>query len=298
MTKALILSDGKKGHLNQSIALCRYMDIPYDLLAVRFKNRFFKPLSYLLDRLGIYSSLLFSSSAPQNGYALVVCAGSGTYYAAKTLSKTLGAKSVSMMLPKGYRNDLDLIFAQTHDNPPKQENIVEIPANFSFVEPTGIYKPTNEKAIGIVIGGDNKVFAMSAQAIKEQLDTIKTLYTGYEIAVTTSRRTPKEVERLIEGYGFDYEAVYSKNPVNPIPDFLAQCETVFITIDSTSMISEAISYGQSNVVVLPMASAKESKYIRFVHALAKAGYVSVFDGQRGNSRKKIDFKKYIKSIQK
>ena len=75
---------------------------------------------------------------------MVVGAGSTTSYATKVFAKKMHAKSVVMMLPRGYRYDFDIIFAQIHDNPPKQENIIEIPANFSYVEPKG-YLPSRKK---------------------------------------------------------------------------------------------------------------------------------------------------------
>lgn len=291
--KLLILSDGRMGHLNQSIALAKYLNASYDIVNVGFKNRFFKGISYFLDKVGLYTDMLFTANANGKSYDYVIGAGSTTYYPVKVLSKQLKSKSVVMMYPKGYRPDFDFIFAQKHDNAPKQDNIIEIPANFSYIEPKGIYTPHKERSIGIVIGGDNKVFQISFDAIKIQLDQIKKLYQGYEIAITTSPRTSHEIESLVESYGFDYQVIFSKNPVNPIPDFLKACETVFITGDSTSMISEAISYGESNVAVLPLKSKSDNKFVRFIETLAKEGYLHIFDGTFTPINKKIDFAAYL-----
>ncbi|RLA69140.1 MAG: hypothetical protein DRG09_06490 [Epsilonproteobacteria bacterium] len=294
MSRILILSDDRMGHLNQSLAFVKYLDLPYDVKSVKFTCKWCKPLTYLLDAVGIKTDKLFSVKIDRK-YEMVVGTGSTTAYATKVLAKLLGAKSVAMMLPRGYKYDFDVIFAQSHDNPPKQGNIIEVPANFSYVEPKGIYEAKKE-SIGIVIGGDNKLFTMSKKMIKSQLDTIVNTYTEHEIAITTSPRTSKEIEEIIEAYAFDYEVIFSKNPINPIPDFLTLCETVFITGDSTSMISEAISYGQSNVVVLPLESQEKNKFTRFVEGLEKAGYLHIFDGTIKSSNKKIDFKKYLKGL--
>jgi len=294
LSRALILSDGRMGHLNQSLAFVKYLDISYDVVPVKFKYKWVKALSYILDKTGIYTEKLFDVHIDKK-YDVVVGTGSATSYATKVLAKKMNAKSIAMMLPRGYRYDFDIIFAQSHDNPPKQENIIEIPANFSYVEPKGLYQ-AEKKSIGIVIGGDNKLFRMSKETIRKALDFIKQFYEGYEIAVTTSPRTSKEIEDLIVSYAFDYEVIFSKNPVNPIPDFLAQCETVFITGDSTSMISEAVSYGKSNVVVLPLESKKENKFTRFIERLGKEGYLHIFDGSIENKNKKIDFKTYLEEV--
>lgn len=292
MSRVLILSDGRMGHLNQSLAFAKYLNVSYEVVSVKFKHKWLKALSYILDRIGIYSDKLFTVQIDKK-YDMVVGTGSATSYLTKVLAKKMHAKSVAMMLPRGYRYDFDIIFAQSHDNPPKQKNIIEIPANFSYVEPKGLYQ-AQKRSIGVVIGGDNKLFTMSKEKLQEQLDFIKAYYAGYEIAVTTSPRTSKEIELLVSSYGFDYEVIFSKHPINPIPDFLAQCETVFITGDSTSMISEAVSYGKSNVVVLPLKSKKENKFTRFIGRLEKEGYLHIFDGAIKHKNKKIDFRSYLK----
>jgi len=292
--KLLVLSDGRVGHLNQSIAFAKYLGYSYDIVEIRFKNRFTKALSYLFDKIGIMSQALFVTNI-QKSYDIVIGTGSKTYYATKVLAKLLKAKSVVMMLPKGYSFNFDIIFAQSHDNPPKQDNIIEIPANFSYVEPIGIYH-AEKKSIGIVIGGDNKLFTMSIESLKKQLEFIKNYYEGYEIAITTSPRTSKEIETLVQSYVFDYEIIYSKKPINPIPDFLEQCEAVFITGDSTSMISEAIAYGISNVIVLPLESKEDNKFERFVKSLEREGYLHIFDGTIKNRNKKIDFREYLREL--
>lgn len=294
MSRALILSDGRMGHLNQSLAFVKYLDVSYDAISVKFKYKWFKALSYIFDKIGIYTEKLFDVHVDKT-YDMVVGTGSTTSYATKVLAKKMNAKSVAMMLPHGYRYDFDIIFAQSHDNPPKQENIIEVPANFSYVEPKGLYQ-AKTKSIGIVIGGDNKIFTMSKEKLQAQLDTIVDAYKGYEIAITTSPRTSEEIEELIASYAFDHEVIFSKDPINPIPDFLEQCETVFITGDSTSMISEAVSYGKSNVVVLPLETQKENKFTRFIDTLEEEGYLHIFSGSVKNKNKKINFKTYLKEV--
>ena len=294
MSSVLILSDDRMGHLNQSLAFVKYVDASYDVVSVKFRYKWYKALSYILDKIGIYTEKLFDIQIDKK-YNMVVGTGSTTSYATKVLAKKMHAKSVAMMLPRGYRYDFDIIFAQSHDNPPKQENIIEIPANFSYVEPRGLYQ-SGKQSIGIVIGGDNKHFTMDRAKLKVQLDFIKQYYEAYEIAITTSPRTSKEIESLIVSYGFDYEVIFSRNPINPIPDFLEQCETVCITGDSTSMISEAISYGRANVVVLPLESKEENKFTRFIETLEKEGYLHIFNGNIKNKNKKIDFKTYLKEV--
>jgi mitochondrial fission protein ELM1 len=280
------------GHLNQCVAFAKVQNAQFTVADIQYKNRFFKLLTYLLDWLGIYTDLLFKCTVPEGNFDLVVAAGSTTAYPLKVIAKRLDVKSVSMMLPSGYRYDADVIFAQEHDTPPVQANIIPIPANFSFVTPQGLYR-ASKACIGIVIGGDNKVFQLNKEILEHQLNTIFELFAGYAFAVTTSPRTSKEIETLLEHYAFDYKVIYSTNPINPIPDFLDQCERVFITQDSTSMISESVSFGSAFIEVLPLKSERDNKFSRLVKNLEEKGYLHTFDGTCAEANKKIDFHIFV-----
>jgi len=291
--KILILSDGRAGHVNQSIAYAKYLDAKYEIHEVSFKYRFFKNISYILDFLKIYTEIIFNvKTIDFRSFNYIVSVGSATYYANKTLAKKHNLKSVTLMLPRGFSYDFDYIYAQSHDNPPKQSNIIEMDANFSYSEALNLYSPL-KKSVAIIIGGENSVYKMSVKEIKEYLDRIFELFSDYEIAVTSSPRTSKEVETLLDSYDFAYKVIFSKNRINPIADFLNRCDYVFITADSTSMISEAVGNGNANIEVLPLLSQKENKFTTFVHNLESSGYLHIFNGQVSKNSKKIDFKRYI-----
>jgi len=294
MTEVLILSDGRAGHLNQSIAFVKYLNCRYDIVNVSFKSKLHKSLSYLFDFFGLKIKSLFVIDVKKN-YKILVSTGSTTYYATKVLAKQMSAKSIVMMLPKGYQLDFDTIFAQNHDHPPIQKNIIIIPANFSYIEPKHIYIP-EKKSIGIIIGGDNKVSKISLSRLKIQLDFIKKFYKNYEIAITTSPRTSVQIESFIESYKFDYTVIYSNTPINPIPDFLEKCQVVFITEDSTSMISEAVSYGKASVIVLPSENGFGNKFKEFIAFLEEEEYLHVFDGTIKKKNRKISFSRYVPKV--
>ena len=296
--RMLILSDGRAGHENQSVALAKHLGIGYDICRVEPRFGWSKAAALLLDRLGIYLPGLFSvEKLPQSSYSYVVGAGSTTYYPVKVLAKKLGATSVAMMLPKGFRYDFDMILAQGHDDPPKQPNIKTLPVNLTYVQPQGIFQKKQKPVVGIVIGGENDTYAMSRGRIEAFLDEIAARYKqSHTIAVTTSPRTPKEIETLVASYGFDYTLIYSECQENPIPDFLAVAEVVFVTADSTSMISEAVSFGKSAVIVLPLEAQKESKYQTFVEMLERGEYLHIYDGSIKYRSRKVDLSRALKKV--
>ena len=288
----LILSDGRPGHLNQSIAFAKILGFHYQICDIQYKSKLHKLLSYLFDFLNIYTNVLFTMKQEDGKFDYVVGTGSTTAYPLKVLAKDFHCKSVSMMLPSGYRFDYDLIFAQSHDNPPKAQNIIEVPANFSYTVPKGIYMSSGQ-SVALIIGGNNAVFTFSKELLKSQLDAIFNTFNSYEIVLTTSPRTSGDIEDLLKTYPFKYSVYYSENPINPIPDFLTQCERVFITQDSTSMISEAVSNGSAFIEVLPLIGSKDNKFIRLTRILQEAGFLHIYDDTFGEANKKIDFKGYV-----
>lgn len=265
--KILIISDGKAGHLNQSLAFAKLKNYEYDIITLKNKFRF---LTYIFDFFGLYINLF--SLHVQGNYKAVVSTGSSTYYATKYLSKTLNIKSIALMLPRGFRySNFDYIIAQGHDNPPKCHNIIEIPINLSTSEPKGYIQKAHKKSIGIILGGDNKIFKMCKNTIQKQLDDIFQNYPNHLKYITTSRRTPQEIENLLESYSFDYKLIYSQNPhINPIPDFLEVCEELFISIDSTSMLSEAKANSEASLHIIELESKKrDTKYHQIAHNISK-----------------------------
>jgi len=287
MKRILIISDGKPGHLNQSIAFCKIKNISYDILEVNFKLKIFKLFSYALDKFERYSDELYKEYKNYNYefYDAVLSTGSSTYYFNKFISKTHNLKSIALMLPKSYRyDDFDYIIAQKHDKPPKLENIIEVPLNLSYTVPKNIIK-SKEKSIGIIIGGDNNVFVMDVENIKNVLNLIFKSYDGYLKYITTSRRTSKQIEDLLTEYEFDYKLIYSQTPsINPIPDFINLCSELFITIDSTSMLSEAKANSNADISIIELRSKKpDTKF----HDLAYTV---------NNEKEKVDFSKLLENI--
>ncbi len=270
MKRILIISDGKPGHLNQSIAFCKIKNISYDILEIKFKTKILKLLSYLNDKLSIYTDSIYAEYKKYNFdfYDAVVSTGSSTYYFNKFISKKYDIKSIALMLPKSYRySDFDYIIAQDHDNPPKLDNLISIPLNLSYTKAKHIISK-KEKSIGIIIGGDNDVFKMDVENIRNTLNHIFKNHDGYLKFITTSRRTPKKIEELLQEYKFDYKLIYSQNPsVNPIPDFIKLCKELYITIDSTSMLSEARANSDASINIIELRSKKENTKF---HKLAKS----------------------------
>ena len=129
---------------------------------------------------------------------------------------------------------------------------------------------------------------MDADDMARQLDRVFAATEGCERWVTTSRRTPPAVEDLVDRLPFDFKLVYSRDQFNPIPAFVMLCETLFVSSDSTGMISEAVTRGTARVEILMNLRRQHSKFGRLVRNLERDGYVHVFNNTLGDARRKID----------
>ena len=286
MSKVLILTDGKAGHENQSKAFARALGCEFDLVEVRFKSKLHKALSYLFDRLGIRTLSLLSTPTPIlcTSYCAVLGTGSGTFYAAKAMAKKLGVKCGVVLYPRGYKiSTFDCVLAPAFDRPKKAANVIEIPANLvandeAFYEKgVAAYRERTSAVpeIAVIVGGPNKCSTMTAEWMKAKLDEIFK-QPGVK-AVTTSRRTPADVEAVIDSYPWDYKLLYSKDHFNPIPAFVKLAKKLYVTAESTGMLSEACTFGSAEVIALDNLNPGPHKFRRFVEDLRTGGYV---DGNR------------------
>lgn len=308
MNHALIISDKKPGHVNQSIALCNHLGYSFDIIEISFKSIFFKVISYFLDWLFIYLTSIFKESVKidKNKYNLIISAGSSTFYANKLISTKYKIKNIGILYPRGYRPSFNYIFAPIYDKYPKKNNIISIPINICHSDEEWFKIKSNEflklhhhslkKAVGIIIGGPNNRSIINLKTLKKQLEDIFYNNSDKEVWITTSRRTTKEIESIISQFKFDYKLIFSDNAYNPIPAFIQLCDTLYITNDSTTMISEAVSYGKSNVFILPGTSIKlMDKFELFYKDLIKRNTVRIFDKETIAVNNKISLNKIIKS---
>ena len=298
MNKALILTDGKAGHENQSKAFARALGYDFDVFEIHFKSKFHKALSYLLSRtVGLLLPELFDRipEAKSGDYAVVIGTGSGTFYAAMTMGARLRTKCGVVLYPRGYRiSHFNCILAPAFDNPKKAPNVIEIPANLvaadeafyekgveAFLKCSNVRMDECSNAVAVIIGGPNKCSTMTPEWMKIQLDKIFHSQpqppTSTSYWVTTSRRTPPEVEALVDSYPWDYKLIYSKDHFNPIPAFVKLAKKLYVTAESTGMLSEACTFGSAEVIALDNLNPGPHKFRRFVENLRAGGYV---DGNR------------------
>lgn len=297
MTKLLIVTDGKAGHENQSKAFCTALGYDFDCARAAYPSRVHKAFSYAADRLGLLCERPFTLEHTDGFYAAVVCAGSTAFYPGKVAARRRGIPVAAILFPSGYRLNFDCILAPEFDRPPQLPNIIRLPVNLTSTDAAFYAKGIaafserhvgHAPAVAVIVGGPNAFASLTVEGLRRDLDRLFLLTPGRERWVTTSRRTPPDVEALIDTYPFDYKLFYSRDTFNPIPAFVSLCERLFVTADSTGMISEAVTRGSAAVEILMTLDTDASKFARFIRDLEAGGSVHVFDGTLGNACRKLD----------
>ena len=280
---ALILSDGKPGHFHQSIALCQHLGLVYEICEVEIPTSFQRMLSHIFDLLGIYSNSTFRTKTPIPEADIIVSAGSRTYYANKTIARKLKSKSVAILAPRGYRWNFDALLVPEFDNPLKRGHIISLPINISYAEKELIaqnveefqsrvvLQSENSSKVGILLGGDNKAGKMDPTKISAQLDQVQANHMDSEIWVTTSRRTPEAVENDLKSRNFAFLHLFSEEPYNPIPAFIHLCDHLYVSTDSTSMLSECVSSGNAKISLIQTACS--TKHHAMVEGLKRRNLI-------------------------
>jgi mitochondrial fission protein ELM1 len=303
--RILIVSDGKPGHENQSRALCAGLGASCEVTRVAFPSRLAKAATYAWDHLGFRSRRWFDVTPFEGSFDAVVGTGSGAFFAAHVLARKLQVPVAAVLYPRGYRLDFDCIVAPTFDAPPPLPQVVPVPVNLTNTD-AAFYEQgvvafrarhtPQRPAVGVILGGPNPFARMEVDDMARQLDRVFAATEGCERWVTTSRRTPAAVEDLVDRLPFDFKVIYSRNQFNPIPAFVMLCDTLFVSSDSTGMLSEAVTRGTARVEVLMNLRCSRSKFARFVRDLARDGHAHVFEGTMGDARRKIDLAPALRRV--
>ncbi|MBN1872482.1 MAG: mitochondrial fission ELM1 family protein, partial [Candidatus Omnitrophica bacterium] len=204
----VILSDGKKGHVNQSIAvynkikkcrsLCGYGDKDTKLTVIEVGHKtairrvWLSLASRAVAGCGILRNQLLKSCLSSVTYAdlkkkyadIVISCGATTEAVNLLFSRENNARSVVIMKPSTVQSKLfDLAIIPEHDNPPARNNVVATNGTVSFITPERLQDDfrslrqhvefSDRPNIGLLIGGDNRDYTLDSALIKAVLEGVR-----------------------------------------------------------------------------------------------------------------------------
>lgn len=221
-----------------------------------------------------YPDILISSGRRSVAIALAIkCASAG---------KT---KLVHLQSPRIRADYFDLVVAMQHDNL-HGDNVISTFAalhhltNEKLAAAAADYAneimQTSQPRLLICIGGSTHAYKFSYQRCKTMLAQINAVIQKYHggLWVSTSRRTGAENIAEITAH-FKNQQVYTGGERNPYLAWLSACDSIAVTDDSVSMMSEALFLGKP-LYIIRMPEHKNTKPAAFADDLLARGLASEF----------------------
>ena len=260
-----VISDGKPGHVNQSLGLAEAL------------ARAAPTQTHHLTALPAWRAwlMLFFKIAPDKTLPapdLIIGAGHATHLTLLAARRACGGRAVVMMKPSLPRRCFDLCILPQHDGVATDAQTLVTEGAVNRILPSGQRQP--ERGL-ILIGGVSSHFEWNSDAIQLQIKSILAQTPGVHWTLTTSRRTPDDFLTSLPPHANLSLAPHTATSPDWLPDQLAQSSTVWVTPDSASMVFEALTAG-ADVGVFDLPVNPRSRVGRAISHLAEARRITRF----------------------
>jgi len=265
------VTDNKPGHQNQTggliEALSHYRDVDVSWL----------PAVSL-------SKNLWMLFANKHGYSkkkrpdLLIGAGHHTHLTLLALGRCFGGRVVIMMSSSLPLNRFDLCFIPRHDNPPKEDNVIETLGPINRVIPSSSTFSKRQKArlsdTGmILIGGPSRHFIWDSLFVAQLIGSLVAQNQDTHWVIAGSRRTPSECYEAIKQYSPDTEIVLPEDVSTKwLPEKIHESGKIWVTEDSMSMVYESLTSG-AQTGVIRLAYDKTTRVTKEIDCLISEGRV-------------------------
>jgi len=298
--ETFVVSDGKKGHLNQSLAFAELLGCSPRVLGIRplpgtrepltrFFSPVFPPRKYPRGWLSWVLETSFGAAEPTDcgERPLIISTGTTSAIPALALAARNGGRTLHILKPTFVPLRLfNVVMLPQHDVTGQvPRNVLTLPVALGPIGGRSLEESLSEMRrrigralepergfIAVLIGGDSAHRRMLPEPV---LSAIRDLMSfarerGLRMLLTTSRRTPAEVEDALIGLStreadaFRFCVWGRSDGYNPVPAFLELADGVVVTEDSVSMASEAILTGH-HLLILPLKPIGSSHKLERFH---------------------------------
>ena len=286
---AWVLTDDKAGLIAQAVGLAEAVGLPFEAKIIRLQA----PWAWLPPRLwpaGVMGLASNSAKLTPPWPDLVISCGRKSIGPAREVKRRGGARTFLLYIQNPHipPRAFDLVIAGAHDRV-AGDNVITIQGALHRVTAARLYAAAEDFApsladlprplTAVLVGGSNGAYRMTPDITAEFAGRLAEFatQTGGGLAITPSRRTGRENERVLREKLRDCPAViWDGEGENPYYGYLALADQIIVTCDSVSMVSEACATGKPvHVFDLPGGNAK---FKRFHALLRDQGITRPFSG--------------------
>lgn len=187
---------------------------------------------------------------------LIACGRNSIAYSSAIRERSAGGTFVVQCQdPRIDTNYFDLVVPPEHDGL-TGDNVMSILGSPNRINATSLDKARDEFAetfralprplVAVLIGGESRHYKMTNDRIDNLILELKALVkSGHGLAITTSRRTAKDIDhRLQANLTGDEVFFWDGNEPNPYLGMLAHADHILVTEESTNMVTEAAGTGK------------------------------------------------------
>ena len=288
MKSILIITDKKKSSENQAFSISNEFLKKNSSIKILHKKIDKSFLHFLPNKL-IYLFLIcqdfFKKDKFFSNINLIISCGRIAAPHSLFLKKKLKCKNCHILNPYFAHKSFDKIIVPEHDinNFNSVDNVIVTKGTLvdlsKFKSKAQIdvkikrLFPKKEKIL-ILIGGDGKSSKVGINDIKSVTDKIIKISSKFIIIFCFSRRTSPLIKNYIITNSNKNYFYFPKNEFNPYWDLLSISDYIFVTADSVSMTSDALSTGKPTYIISIRYLKK--KINEFQNKLLKKGYTRSF----------------------
>jgi mitochondrial fission protein ELM1 len=260
-----IVSDGKPGHVNQSLGLAEAL--------ARATPAAIHTLPALPRGRAVYSWLLRRPVAPDlPAPDLLLGAGHATHLTLLAARRAHGGRAVVLMKPSLPRRCFDLCIVPRHDGIAPDTHTLVSEGALNRVRPAHNADPMQGL---ILVGGPSAHFEWNTDALLAQIEWLLAHTPGIRWTLTTSRRTPADFAARLPASPTLEIVPHTATTPDWLPAQFARCGTACVTPDSASMVYEALTAGAA-VGVFDFSVKPGSRVAQAITWLADAGRITRF----------------------
>ena len=291
MLNVLIITDKRAGHESLSNGLAKNLEKRWRVQSYKIESqiraKFLKKIAtFILNTIKLnrknipfFIKLLYKNFSMDfdKNYDLIISTGGDTSFLNILLANYLKIPNIYCSSLRGLKNTHFSYIISIIDNHIQNEIVVDTPPIHVELQ----NKTLSGEYIAILIGGATKNYSFSdddfVEIVKNSIELAKSR--GYKILLSTSRRTPIEVENRLERICEEEKEIvkesvlFNKKPKKIVNYFLSNASVVFCTEDSGSMITESIIAKKRVYTIKPKKRKLNRLYKLFMKNLTDKGYI-------------------------
>ena len=281
MKRVLILSDGRPGHFNQSLAVAEAMkkldvvEVKYIEVKIKKFGKYFLRAflntglgqklcesSYLLKFIHLFYEGYTWDKEPD----IIISAGKDTSLLNALLALTYGSKNFFIGHPKKLDHHLFTAVFTVLDLGFDNQIVLNVAPTLSYSGDLNEFAnryslDLQSEYYTLLIGGDGSGYQFEYEDIEQLITFVNATADKVKWLVTTSRRTPEAYEEKMEKeMRAECFIAFNKNPQKVVAGFLELSSVVFVTEESASMVSEGVASRKPVVTLAPKHHEVDKNY--------------------------------------